>query len=68
MIGDGVLDDLDELLVGGGGADLMAMQKLDHETSKALEGTRNAHGRVYLDEYAASGLDVDLELARFVDR
>lgn len=67
MVGDGVLDDLDELLVGCGRADLVAVQQLDHETSEALKGTRDAHGGIDLDEHAASSLDVDLQLARLVD-
>jgi hypothetical protein len=67
VVGDGILDDLDELLVGSSGADLVAMQQLDHQTGEALEGTRYAHGGVDLDEHAAGGLDVDLQLARLVD-
>lgn len=60
VVGDGVLDDLDELFVRGGGADLVAMQQLHHQAGEAFEGTRDAHGGVDLDEYAARGLYVDL--------
>ena len=67
VVGDGVLDDLDELLVGSRGADLVAMQQLHHQTGEALEGTRDAHGGVDLDEDAPRCLDVDLQLARLVD-
>lgn len=67
MVGDGVLDDLDELLIGSGRADLVTMQQLDHETGEALESTRDAHGGVHLNEHATSRLDVDLQFAPFVD-
>jgi hypothetical protein len=43
------------------------MQELDHETGEALEGSRYADGRADLDENAFGGVDVDLELAGFVD-
>ena len=67
VICEGVLDDLDELFVGGGRADLVTVQQLHHQTSEALEGTRNADGGVDLDKHAPSGLDVDLQLTRLVD-
>jgi hypothetical protein len=67
MIGDRVLDDLDELFVGRGRADLMPMQQLDHETGESLEGTWDAHCRADPDEHILRGVYVDLELARLVD-
>jgi hypothetical protein len=67
VIGDGVLDDLDELFLRRRGADLMSVQELDHESSESLEGTRNAHCRADPDEHILGGVDVDLELSRLVD-
>ena len=60
MVGNGVLDDFEELLLRGGGADGQFVQELDHQTSEALESTRDAHGRRDLDEDALCGVDVDL--------
>ena len=45
VVGDGVLDDLEELLLRGGGADGQLVQELDHETGEALESTWDAHSR-----------------------
>jgi len=67
MVRDGVFNDLDELLVGRGGADLMPVEELHHQSSEALESARNSNSRADLNEHAAGGLDVDLELARLVD-
>jgi hypothetical protein len=67
MIGDGILNDLDELLLGRGRADLVPMQQLDHETGEPLEGTWDAHCRADPDEHILRGVYVDLELARLVD-
>jgi hypothetical protein len=67
MVGDGVLDNLDELLLGCRRADLMSVQELDHETGKSLERTRDAHCRADPDEHILRGVDVDLEFARLVD-
>ena len=62
-----VLDDPQELLLGRGRSDGEAMEKLDHETSEALEGTRDSDGGRNLDEDALGGVDVDLQLAGLVD-
>jgi uncharacterized FAD-dependent dehydrogenase len=42
MISDGVLDDLDELLLGSSGTDLMPVKELNHETSKSFERSRDS--------------------------
>jgi len=44
------------------------VEKLDHETGEAFEGTWDADGGVDLDEDAFGGVDVDLEFAGLVDR
>lgn len=67
VIGDWVLDHLDQLLLGGSRPNLMPVQQLHHQTSKSLECTWDAHGRADADEDVARSLDVDLKLARLVD-
>lgn len=67
VVSDGVLDDLDELFLGCRGADLMAMEQLDHQTSEALECSRNADSWAHANEHVFGGLYVDLKLARLVD-
>ena len=67
VIGDGVLDDFDELLLRRCRADLMSVQQLHHESGESLEGTRDADCRADPDEYVLGGVDVDLKLARLVD-
>lgn len=67
VVSDGVLDNLDKLLIGSRGADLVTMQQLHHQTGEALEGTWDAHGRVDLDQHAPSCLDIDLQFASLVD-
>jgi hypothetical protein len=68
MVGDGILDHVNEFLLGCGGADLVSVEKLDHQTCEALESTRDSHSRADFDEDVLSRLDVDLEFAGFIDR
>ena len=44
------------------------MEELDHQASKPLECARDSHGWADLYKHILCGLDVDLELARFIDR
>jgi len=44
------------------------VEKLDHEPSEALEGTRYPHCRADFDEDSFRGVDVDLKLSSFVYR
>jgi hypothetical protein len=44
------------------------MEKLDHETSKSLEGTWDADSWADFDENSLGSMDVDLELPGLVDR
>lgn len=67
VVGDGVLDDLEQLLLRSGGADGEFVQELDHEAGEALEGARDADRGRDFDEDALGGVDVDLEFAGFVD-
>jgi hypothetical protein len=68
MIGDGVLDDLDEFFLRRSRANLVAVEQLHHETRKALKCSGNAHRRADPDKHVLVRLDVDLEPAGFVDR
>lgn len=68
MVGDWVFDDFQQFLLRVGGPDGEAVQELNHQTGKSLEGSRDADGRVDLDQDALGGVDVDLKLACLVDR
>lgn len=67
VVGDGVLDDFEQLFLRGGGANRQFVQELNHKTGETLESTRNAHCRRNLDEHALGGVDVDLKPASLVD-
>lgn len=67
VVGDGVLDDLEQLLLRVGGADGETVKQLHHETGKSLEGTGDADGGVDLDQDALGGVDEDLETTGLVD-
>lgn len=60
MIGDGILDHFEKLLLRVGGSDGEFVQQLDHEPCKAFERARNSHGRADLDEHTFGGVDVNL--------
>lgn len=68
VVGDGVLDNLEQLLLRVGGADRQPVQQLYHETGESLEGTGNADCRADFNQDALGGMDIDLQLAGFVDR
>jgi len=68
MLYNGILDDLQKLLLRGDTTDGQAVEKLDHETSKALKGTRYANGGRDFDKDILCGMNIDLQLAGFVDR
>lgn len=68
VVGYGVLNHAQELLLRVGRPDGQAMQKLDHQSSKALECSRDADRGGHLNEDTLGGLDVDLQLARLVYR
>lgn len=44
------------------------MEKLDHQASETLEGTWDSDGGANFDEDAFGGVNVDLQLAGFVNR
>ena len=67
MVGDWILDYLEELLLRVCGADRKPVEELDHETGETLEGTRDSYRRAHFDENASRGVDVNLELPSLVD-
>lgn len=68
VVGDGVFDHVDKLLLGGSGADLVSVEELHHQTSKAFECPRNAHRRTNLDENVFRRLYIYLKFAGLVNR
>lgn len=68
MVGDGVCDNLQQLLLRVDGADREAVEKLYHKTSETLKGTWNAYRGADFDQNAFGCVNVDLELAGLVDR
>lgn len=68
MVGDRILNDLEELFLGVNGSDGETVEELDHETCEALECTWNTNGRADFDQDTFGGVNVDLQLASFVDR
>ena len=67
MIGDWILDDLEQLLLRIGRAYGESMKELHHQTSETLEGAGNANGWTDLDQDAFGSVDVYLQLSGFVD-
>ena len=67
MVGDRILDDLEQLLLGVGGADRKSVEKLNHKPGKAFESTRYPDGRTDFDQNSFSGVYVNLKLAGLVD-
>lgn len=67
MVGDWVLDDLEELFLGIGGANGEAMQQLDHQTGETLESSGNADGGVDFDQDALGSVDENLKPTGLVD-
>jgi hypothetical protein len=68
VVGDGILDHLEQLLLRIDGPDGQLMQQLDHQTSKSFEGTWNAYSGADLDQDSFCCMDVDLQSTSLVDR
>ncbi len=56
-----------EFFLRVGTLDGEAVEKLNHQPGEPLKGSRNTHGRRDLDQDPLGRLDVDLQLASFVD-
>jgi len=67
VLRDWVLNDFEQLFLGVDAADGEAVQELDHQAGETLEGAGDADGGGDFDEDVFGGVDVDLELAGFVD-
>lgn len=68
VVGDGVLNNLQQLLLRCSRADGQSMKKLNHQTGEALERTGNADGRADFDQDTLCCVNVDLKLASLVER
>lgn len=68
VVGDGVLDDLQQLLLRCSRTNGKSVKELDHQTSETLEGTGNANGRADFYQDTLGCVNVDLELAGLVER
>ena len=67
MVRNGILDDLQELLLRVGALDGEPVEELDHQAGETLECSRNTDRRRDFDEHTLSGLNVDLELPGLVN-
>lgn len=63
-----ILDDLEQFFLRIGGTNGKSVQQLNHQTGEPFEGTRNADRWVNFDQDAFRSVDVDLQLASFIDR
>lgn len=68
MVGNGILDDPEQLLLGIGRANGKAMQKLNHETGETLKRPRNANRGIHFDQDTLGSVNEDLQLAGFIGR
>lgn len=67
VIGNGILDDLQQLLLRVGRADGEPVKELNHQPGKPLEGPRNTHRGVHFNQNPLGGMDKNLKLAGLVD-
>lgn len=67
VVRDGILDDLEQLLLGVGRADRQPVKELNHQPGKPLESPRNTHRGVDFDEDPLRGMDVNLQPSGLVD-
>lgn len=68
VVGDGVLDDAEQLFLRSRGLDGQTVEQLNHQTSKPLECARDANRGRNLDQHTLCRGDVDLKPASLVDR
>lgn len=66
VIGDRVLDNLQKLLLGVGGADGESVEQLDHQTGESLERSGNADGGVDFDQDTLGSVDENLQTTSLV--
>jgi hypothetical protein len=67
VVGDRVLDDLEELFLGVGGADGKTVEQLDHQTGETLEGSGNANGGIDFDQNTLGRVDENLQATSLVN-
>lgn len=67
VVGDRVLDNLEQLFLRVGGTNGKAVQQLNHQTGETLESSGNANGGVDFDQNALGCVDENLEPTGLVD-
>jgi hypothetical protein len=67
VVGDRVLDDLEELFLGVGGADGKTVEQLDHQTGETLEGSGKANGGIDFDQNTLGRVDENLQATSLVN-
>mmetsp|Transcript_14946 Transcript_14946/g.41410 ORF Transcript_14946/g.41410 Transcript_14946/m.41410 type:complete len:280 (+) Transcript_14946:447-1286(+) len=68
MLREGILDDLEQGRRVVASLDLHLVQQLDHEAGESFVGARDPNGGMHVDEHLLRRGDVDLEVARLVER
>jgi hypothetical protein len=68
VVCDGILDDLEKLLLRRCRSDGESVEELDHETCEAFKCTGNSYRRADFDKDTFRCVDVNLQLASLVDR
>jgi hypothetical protein len=66
VVGDRVLNNLQELFLRVGGADGKSVEQLNHQTGKSLESSGDADGGVDFDQYTLSRVDENLQATGLV--
>jgi hypothetical protein len=67
MVRDGILDDVDQLFLRRRRPNRQPVKQLHHQSSEALERSRNPNRRAHFDQHVLLRVDVDLQLAGLVD-
>lgn len=67
VVRDGVLDDLQQLLLRVCRADRKPVKELNHQTGEPLESSGNAHRGVDFNQNPFGGVDVDLQSSSLID-
>jgi len=67
MVRDGVLDNLQQLLLGVCRADRQPVKELNHQTGEPLESSGNTDGGVHFNQNPFGGVNVNLQSSGLVD-
>lgn len=67
MIGDGILDHLEQFFRRIDRPDGQLVKQLHHKTCESLESSRYADGRRHFDKHTFGSMDVDLQSPGLID-